>query len=49
MSFILGLDGGATKTRAMILNTDTNEIIESVSGSSNYMNVGIELAKKKYY
>lgn len=45
MSFVLGLDGGATKTRAMSLNTDTDEIVESVSGSSNYLNVGTEIAK----
>jgi len=46
MSFILGLDGGGTKTSVMILDTGTGEIIESVSGSSNYLSAGIEVAKQ---
>jgi len=45
MALILGLDGGATKTGVMVLDTGTDKIIESVSGSSNYLNVGIEVAK----
>ena len=45
MALILGLDGGSTKTSSMILNTDTGEITESASGSSNYLDVGIEVSK----
>jgi len=46
MSFILGLDGGATKTSAVVLDTNTGKTLESVSGSSNYLSVGIEMAKQ---
>jgi len=46
MALVLGLDGGATKTTAMVLDTSTKEIIESVSGSSNYLDAGKEVAKK---
>ncbi len=46
MALILGLDGGASKTSVMVLDTDTDNIFESVSGSSNYISVGIEVAKK---
>jgi len=45
VSFILGLDGGATKTSVMILDTDSDKIFESLSGSTNYKAIGIKVTE----
>ena len=45
MDYILGVDGGATKTTVLITDIKGNNIAESESGSSNYKSVGIELAR----
>ena len=45
MDYILGVDGGGTKTTLLITDIKGNNIAESESGSSNYKSVGIELAR----
>jgi N-acetylglucosamine kinase-like BadF-type ATPase len=45
MDYILGIDGGATKTSAQVVDTDGNLIIEKIAGSSNYKSAGIATAK----
>ncbi|MBE3128692.1 MAG: hypothetical protein IMZ60_03320 [Actinobacteria bacterium] len=45
MDYILGVDGGGTKTTVLITDIKGNNIAESESGSSNYKSVGIELAR----
>ena len=46
MALILGMDGGATKTRTMVLNTKGGKVSESVSGPTNYKTVGKETTRK---
>jgi N-acetylglucosamine kinase-like BadF-type ATPase len=45
LEYILGVDGGGTKTTVLITDIKGNHISESESGSSNYKSVGIELAR----
>lgn len=40
----LGVDGGGTKTLAVLLDTDSKIVAEGLSGASNPMRVGIEKA-----
>lgn len=44
MEFILGIDGGATKTISQITNLSGGVIAETKSGSSNYKSIGLEEA-----
>ncbi|MDZ7838748.1 MAG: BadF/BadG/BcrA/BcrD ATPase family protein [Actinomycetota bacterium] len=44
MQYILGVDGGGTKTTARIADTDGNSLAQGVSGASNYHSVGIPKA-----
>jgi len=44
MSYLLGIDGGGTKTQALIADLDGNIIGEGFSGSSNYHVAGLETA-----
>lgn len=46
MDYILGVDGGGTKTTALIADIKGNHIIESESGSSNYKSIGVKSAKE---
>src|SRR5947209_4006987 len=39
-----GVDGGATKTQAVIVNQAGEEVSRAVSGSGNYQAVGLERA-----
>jgi N-acetylglucosamine kinase-like BadF-type ATPase len=41
MKFFLGIDGGGTKTRAVLVNADGVVIGEGESGPANYHNVGL--------
>lgn len=41
MKYFLGIDGGGTKTRAMLVNADGLVIGEGESGPANYHNVGL--------
>ncbi|MBW3637379.1 MAG: hypothetical protein KY445_13100 [Armatimonadetes bacterium] len=44
MNFRLGIDGGGTKTRAVVIDADCKILGEGASGSSNPYAVGIETA-----
>ena len=44
MGYILGVDGGGTKTTVQIADTDGNIISQVISGSSSYKSVGINIA-----
>ncbi len=45
MALIAGIDGGGTKTEAVILDTDSMEIVgHGISGPSNFHNVGLDRA-----
>jgi N-acetylglucosamine kinase-like BadF-type ATPase len=44
MSYILGVDGGGTKTLALLGDLDGNVLARGVSGPSNYNAVGFEAA-----
>lgn len=44
MRYILGVDGGGTKTTARIADKEGNTLGQGVSGASNYHSVGIEKA-----
>ena len=46
MGYILGVDGGGTKTTALIADIKGNHMAESESGSSNYKSVGVKSAKE---
>ena len=46
MDRILGVDGGATRTVAMIADIKSNFIMESESGPSNYKSIGVKRAQK---
>lgn len=46
MDYILGVDGGATKTFVQITDTSGKVISESNYGSSNFKSVGIDAARK---
>jgi N-acetylglucosamine kinase-like BadF-type ATPase len=45
MDYILGLDGGGSKTTVQIADTDGKVLVQNKSGSCNYKSVGIEIAK----
>jgi len=45
VEYILGLDGGGSKTTVHIADTDGKVLIQNKSGSCNYKSVGIEIAK----
>lgn len=45
MDYVLGLDGGGSKTTVQIADTDGKVLIQNMSGSCNYKSVGIEIAK----
>lgn len=40
--FVLGLDGGGSKTICVILDSSVSEIARGVSGASNHQSVGVE-------
>ena len=44
MNYILGVDGGGTKTLALLGDVDGNVLARGVSGASNYNAVGFEAA-----
>lgn len=44
--YVIGVDGGGTKTRALLLSLTGVVLGEGQSGSSNYDNVGTEIAKE---
>ncbi|MGB9597860.1 MAG: N-acetylglucosamine kinase, partial [Candidatus Poribacteria bacterium] len=46
MNYILGIDGGGTKTLAICANIDGNIINVGMSGGSNYHTVGLDNAIK---
>ena len=46
MDYILGVDGGGTKTAALIADIKGNHMAESKSGSSNYKSIGVKSAKE---
>ena len=47
MKYLIGVDGGATKTTAVIIDKDNKkEIVTHSTGSSNKNSVGNDVAKK---
>ena len=44
MNYILGVDGGGTKTLALLGNLDGNVLARGVSGPSNYNAIGFDAA-----
>jgi N-acetylglucosamine kinase-like BadF-type ATPase len=44
-SYFLGIDGGGTKTAAVLLNGESREVARAVSGPSNYYTVGQAVAE----
>ena len=44
MNYLLGVDGGGTKTAVQIADTSGKVISQAVSGSSSYKSVGIKRA-----
>jgi N-acetylglucosamine kinase-like BadF-type ATPase len=42
--FVLGLDGGGSKTICVILDSSGSEIARGLSGASNHQSVGVELS-----
>lgn len=44
-SYFLGIDGGGTKTEAVLLDGDGREVARAVSGPSNYYTVGQAVAE----
>jgi N-acetylglucosamine kinase len=43
--YFLGIDGGGTKTAAVLLDENGQEIARAVSGSSNFFSVGLTVAE----
>src|ERR1700730_13576313 len=48
-SFAVGVDGGGSKTLAVVVDADGNERGRGVAGSSNHTGVGIEQAVHNIY
>ncbi|GCF06488.1 N-acetylglucosamine kinase [Dictyobacter arantiisoli] len=48
-SYYLGVDGGGSKTLAIVVNAQGEEIARGVSGSSNYTGVGLTTAVQNIY
>jgi len=46
MSYIIGIDGGATKTHCLLTNLDTSVLHECYGGPSNFLVQGIEPVSK---
>lgn len=46
MSFVIGIDGGGTKTRGIVLNASGDCIADITCGPSNYQLIGISAAKE---
>ena len=46
MDYILGVDGGGTRTIVQVADLSGEVVAESESGSSNYKSVGIKIAKE---
>ena len=44
MKYILGIDGGGTKTTALVANIQGKILGKGLSGASNYQTVGIDRA-----
>ena len=44
MNYIIGVDGGGTKTLALLGDLDGNVLARGVSGPSNYNAVGFDAA-----
>ncbi len=47
--FIIGMDGGGTKTHAIIANVHGEILAEHVGGPSNFQIIGVEKAAKEIY
>ncbi|KST67461.1 N-acetylglucosamine kinase [Mastigocoleus testarum] len=46
MSYVLGIDGGGSKTTCILMNCSRQLIGRGEAGASNYQSIGIEAAKK---
>ncbi|MGH2507553.1 MAG: BadF/BadG/BcrA/BcrD ATPase family protein, partial [Ktedonobacteraceae bacterium] len=48
-AFALGVDGGGSKTLAVIVNEQGNEVGRGLAGSANYQVIGLETAVKQIH
>ena len=46
MSYVLGIDGGGSKTTCILMNHSCQVIGKGEAGASNYQSIGVEAAKK---
>ena len=46
MSYVLGIDGGGSKTTCILMNLSRQLIGRGEAGASNYQSIGVEAAKK---
>src|SRR3989344_3967867 len=44
MNYLLGVDAGGTKTKAVIIDENSNLITEALGGPANYHNIGLDSA-----
>ncbi len=49
MRFVVGVDGGGTKTAAAVVGDDLGVIGAAIAGPSNYRSVGMEAASRSIY
>lgn len=49
MRFVVGVDGGGTKTAAAVVGDDLREVGAAVAGPSNYRSVGMEAASQSIH
>ncbi len=48
-SFVIGIDGGGTKTHAIISNVNGDVIVEHIAGPSNFQIIGVETAAQTIF
>ena len=43
MKYLIGMDGGGTKTKCVLTDIDLNPIYETIGGPSNFLVIGSEI------
>lgn len=46
MKYLIGMDGGGTKTKCVLTDIDLNPIFETISGPSNFLVIGTEIVSE---
>ena len=49
MKYFIGMDGGGTKTKCVIIDSNLNPIYESTGGPSNFLVIGVEQVSKTVF